>query len=202
MTVLTKIIETSEKLFMTYGLKSISMDDIATDLGMSKKTIYKHFSTKERLIRITLTHFLKREKKIVAKINRDSENAVEEMISIGRHVIKMAKKFRPTLVFDLKKYHADNWELVEIHHHDFIKGVISGNIKRGIEEGVFRKDLNPEIIAQLYVAKSLIVSDEKNFVSQNVPLEILVKEHLLYHLYGVLSSEGIKLVENYELEIN
>ncbi|WP_235297850.1 TetR/AcrR family transcriptional regulator [Portibacter marinus] len=200
MTILNKIIDASEKLFMTYGLKSISMDDIATKLGMSKKTIYKYCDTKERLIHMTLFHFLKREKKIVAKINAESENAVEEIIAIGRHIIKMAKKLKPALVFDLKKYHTENWELVEKHHHEFIREVITNNITRGMKEGFFRADLNPEIIAQLYVAKSLIISDEKNFISDNATLEELVREHLLYHLYGVLSEEGTKLVKNYELE--
>jgi len=185
---------------MTYGLKSVSMDDIATDLGMSKKTIYKHFDTKEKLIRMTLTHFLEREKVIVHEINEKSANAVDEILSIGRHIIKMVKKFRPTLLFDLKKYHTSNWKLVEEHHHEFIQDVITKNLKRGKAEGYFRSKINEVVIAKLYVAKSLLISNDKDFKEDNLTLDALVKEHLLYHLYGVLSREGIKLVENYDLE--
>ncbi|GLR16859.1 TetR family transcriptional regulator [Portibacter lacus] len=176
------------------------MDDIATDIGISKKTIYKHFSTKDKLINITLSHFLKREKQLVAKIHLNSENAVEEIITIGRHILKMTGKLRPTLVFDLKKYHPKNWDLVEKHHHEFIHDVIKQNIERGIKEGNFRSSLNPDIIAKLYVAKSLVISDETNFKGMGLGLNELLKEHLLYHLYGVLSEEGVKLVTKYELE--
>ncbi len=163
MTVLEKILSSSQKLFMNYGLKSISMDDIASDIGISKKTIYKHFSTKDRLINITLTHFLKQEKKTVAKIYKSSHNAVEEIILIGRHIIKMTKSLKPTLIFDLKKYHTKNWQLIEEHHTEFIKQVITENLERGISEGLFRSDLRPEIIARLYVAKSLLIANDSNF---------------------------------------
>jgi AcrR family transcriptional regulator len=185
---------------MNYGVKSISMDDIASDIGISKKTIYKHFSTKDRLINITLTHFLKKEKKTVARIHENSENAVEEIILIGRHIIKMARSLKPTLVFDLKKYHSKNWQLIEEHHTEFIKQVITDNLERGIQEGLFRSDLKPEVISRLYVAKSLLIANDTNFTVFKLGLDDLFKEHLLYHLYGVLSEEGLKLVKKYELE--
>lgn len=200
MTVLEKIIDSSQKLFMNYGVKSISMDDIASDIGISKKTIYKHFNTKDRLVGIALTHFLKKEKRTVAKINKTSLNAVEEIILIGRHIIKMGKSLKPTLLFDLKKYHPKNWLLIEKHHTAFIKQTIAENLKRGIEEGLFRADLNPDVISQLYVAKSLMIANENAFQSIDIELNNLFKEHLLYHLYGVLSEEGLKLVKKYELE--
>lgn len=176
------------------------MDDIASDIGISKKTIYKHFSTKELLLNITLTHFLKREKKVIAKINQESENAVDEIITIGRHIVKMARSLKPTLVFDLKKYHAKNWEIVEEHHTKYIRKIISNNLERGIKEKFFRADLNPEIISMLYVAKSLLIANESTFSEEGMGMDTLLKEHLLYHLYGVLSEEGLKLVNKYELD--
>ncbi len=200
MNILDKIIATSEKLFMNYGLKSISMDDIAAEIGISKKTIYKHFSTKDKLIQITLSLYLKNEKKVVTKIALESENAVEEIITIGKHVINMARKLKPTLIFDLKKYHSENWKLIEEHHNNFINETIRKNIEKGIAEGLFRENINPEVIAKLYVVKSLFISDETNFPLKFISLDSLLKEHLLYHLYGILSHEGIKLVEKYELE--
>jgi len=200
MNILEKIVSTSEKLFMNYGLKSISMDDIANELGMSKKTIYKHFSTKDRLIHITLSTYLRKEKRIVNDIVLKSENAVEEIVNIGRHVIKMARRLKPTLVFDLKKYHAKNWDLIEEHHFNFIQELIQNNLKRGMNEGYFRTDMDPLVIAKLYVTKSLMISDENSFPMDRYSREDLFKQHLLYHLYGVLSNEGIKLAKNYELE--
>lgn len=200
MGVLENILITSEKLFMTYGLKSISMDDIAGEIGISKKTIYKHFTTKDRLIHITLSQYLEKEKKIVSKIATDSENAVEEIMSIGRHIITMARKLKPTLIFDLKKYHTKNWELIEEHHYNFIKEIIRKNLERGVQEGLFRSNMNCDIVAKLYVGKSLIIADESNLPMKQMSLEQLFKEHLLYHLYGVLSEEGTKIVKKHEIE--
>lgn len=200
MTVLEKILDASQRLFMNYGVKSISMDDIASDIGVSKKTIYKHFCTKDRLIHITLTHFLKKEKKTVARIHEQSLNALEEIILIGRHIIKMARNLKPTLVFDLKKYHTKNWQLIEEHHTEFIREITTENLHRGIREGLFRSDIKPEVIARLYVAKSLLIANDTNFTALKLGLDDLFKEHLLYHLYGVLSEEGLKLVKKYELE--
>ena len=200
MEIIDKIISASEKLFMTYGLKSISMDDIATSLGISKKTIYKHIISKDTLIRATLLQYLKRDKRIVNQIVTDSENAIASIIEIGRHIINMSRRLKPTLVFDLKKYHKQNWNLIEEHHFDFIQEVIKQNIERGIEEGLYRDNLNPLIIAKLYVGKNLIIADEISFPLSLISPDALMKEHLLYHLYGILSKKGTELVEKYELE--
>lgn len=197
---LEKIVGACERLFMTYGIKSISMDDIATELGISKKTIYKHFSTKDRLIHITLSQYLRKEKRIVEKIISESDNAVEEMINIGRHIIQMARGLKPTLIFDLKKYHPKNWELIEKHHYDFIQKIIQQNLERGINEGYFRDNLNPEVIAKLYVGKNLIITDDRNFPPEFITRGNLLKEHLLYHLYGVLSEKGQKIIQEYEVD--
>ncbi len=200
MEVLDKIINTSERLFMNFGLKSISMDDIAAEIGISKKTIYKHFSTKDRLIHTTLSLYLKKEKVIVRKIKNKSANAVEEIIGIAHHVIKMVRTLKPTLVFDLKKYHAKNWELIEKHHYEFIQDVIQKNLERGIKEELFRPELDATVIAKLYVGKNLIIADDSTFPISLVSREHLLREHLLYHLYGVLSEKGLKIVKDYGIE--
>lgn len=200
MKILDKIIEASANLFMNYGYKSISMDDIASALGMSKKTIYKHVSNKDKLIKLTLIQYLQKEKKIVQSIVENSENAIDEFTAIGRHVIKMVRKLKPTLIFDIKKYHSTHWKLIEEHHYLFIHDIIRKNIERGIEEGLFRANIKPEIIAKLYIGKSITIADENNFPLETFSREDLMKQHLLYHLYGILSAEGFKMIEKYELD--
>lgn len=199
MKIVDKIIGVSERLFMTYGVKSISMDDIASELGMSKKTIYKYVDTKEKLIRITLMQYLRADKKTVTKICEESENAVQEFILLGKHTMSMLRKLKPTLIFDLKKYHAKNWKLVEEHHFQFIHEIIFQNISRGISEGLYRDNLNIDIIAKLYMSKSIKISDDQTFPLYKYPRDVLFKEHLLYHLYGILSDKGLETLNKYEI---
>lgn len=200
MKILDKIVSTSERLFMNHGFKSTSMDDIATELRVSKKTIYKHIHTKDNLIYITLSRYLENEKAILGKIASESDNAVEEIIGIGRHIINITRKLKPALIFDLKKYGKRHWQLIEEHHFNFIQQVIMNNLERGVKEALFRKNIRTDIIAKLYVGKSIIIADESNFPLKLISWDQLLKEHLLYHLYGVLSEEGIKLVKQYEIE--
>jgi AcrR family transcriptional regulator len=175
------------------------MDDIAKGMGISKKTIYSHFVNKKTLILESVKYFSKKDECDTIEIAESSRDAIDEMISIARHMMKMLRKMSPSLIFDLQKYYPEAWDVVNLQHYRFIYSTIRMNIERGINEGYYRKDINSDIISKFYVQLS------HNVVNQDIfpPLEYgrtqLFKQLIRYHLNSILSPKGIEYVINLEL---
>ncbi len=191
------ILTSSEKLFMRYGLKSVSMDDIARDLGMSKKTIYQFVQNKEVLIKEIVVARIEREMKIIEGIFEKGQSALEEILSIARFITKDLRDMSPKVLFDMQKYYRDIFQMIESFHNEFIYKTIKDNLVRGIEEGLYRKDINAEVIARLYVGKTVMLVDESAFSLREYHPDELFIQHIRYHIHGVASPKGIKLLEKY-----
>jgi AcrR family transcriptional regulator len=179
------IIKASFDLFMRYGIKSVTMDDIARELGISKKTLYQYVSNKAELIE---------QKCMTEEIRSTSSDALEEMLRIGRYVVEKLRSMSPTTVYDLRKYYGTIWKRMESQMKQHVYGVISDNIERGIRQGIYRSELNPEIIARLYVGKSVLVADEDVFESGKYDLATLHQEYIRYHIHGIASEKGRQLL--------
>ncbi len=188
-----KIVETAEKLFLKYGIRSISMDDISKEIGISKKTLYQSIDTKETLIYRVVKNHMKREKHAIKAILNQTTNAVEEMILISRCLLTFLKGMKPTLTYDLKKYYPNAWNLIDEEHMTFISKVMKQNIHKGIQQDVYRSTINEDVICDIYVQSILNISQK---IYSN-PIEIY-KEHIIYHLHGIMNEKGIKYYENYQ----
>jgi TetR/AcrR family transcriptional regulator, cholesterol catabolism regulator len=182
--------ETALELFMKYGIKSVSMDDLAKTLGMSKKTIYTFISNKEDLVNKVLSKHIKKDEEAILEIINASDDALDAMVSITKHVLLFLRKIKPSLIFDLKKYHPAGWQMIETQHFRFIEDVIRNNILRGISEKLYREDADPEIIAKLYVAKSRYLVDEDYFPLTEYDRAGLLIQMIMYHLNGIVSDNG------------
>ena len=192
-----KILQGAAGLFLRYGVKSVTMDDIARELGISKKTLYQHVENKADLIEQTVQVYIEDEKKMIALIHKKADDAIHEMVILSRHIIQMFREMPSGLTYDLQKYHRKCWDLMESYNQSHIYGVIKDNIERGVEQGVYRNDLNPDIIAKLYVGKTSIIVDEDLFPLRNYNKEKLFEEYINYHLHGIASPKGLKLLEKH-----
>jgi AcrR family transcriptional regulator len=188
----SKIFDAAFNLFMKYGIKSVSMDDIAKHIGISKKTIYNLVENKKQLVHQVVSQFISQEEKDVTKIMQDSTDAIDEMLNIGRYWIKFLREMKPTMVFDLQKYHPSVWRLVETDHFKFIGQVVKANLIKGQNSKFYREEINPDIITQLYMAKSNTLANEEIFPNQEYPKPDLFEQFFIYHLYGVASEKGRK----------
>jgi AcrR family transcriptional regulator len=188
------IIKASFELFMRYGIKSVTMDDIARELGISKKTLYQYVSNKAELIEQIFQAHVSEEKCMTEEIRSTSSDALEEMLRIGRYVVEKLRSMSPTTVYDLRKYYGTIWKRMESQMKQHVYGVISDNIERGIRQGIYRSELNPEIIARLYVGKSVLVADEDVFESGKYDLATLHQEYIRYHIHGIASEKGRQLL--------
>ena len=110
------LIESSKDLFLRYGIKSVSMDDIASILGISKKTIYTHVENKSELVESAISAIISEEQTIVEGIVKSADNAIDEITEIASYVIKMLRKMQPSLLYDLRKYHNKAWKILEKDH--------------------------------------------------------------------------------------
>ncbi len=192
-----QILNKAESLFMRYGIKSVTMDDLAREMGMSKKTLYQYVANKAELIENIFQLKIAEEQQMMATYRKESADAIDEILKIARHVIRELRQFSPTVMYDLQKYYRGTYRQMEAYHTRHIIKIIRENIERGIKEGVYRSNLSPDILSKLYVAKSSLVADPELFPLHQYNIEQLFKEHIIYHLHGVASPKGLEVFEQY-----
>lgn len=188
------IISKSFELFIRYGIKSVTMDDIAKKLGMSKKTLYQYFDNKSDLIEQIFQRHIEEEKLIMGQIKKKATDAIDEMLSIARFVVKILQEMSPTTMYDLQKYYRTTWDKMDILHKKYIYATIKENLIWGVQQGVYRNDLNTDIIAKLYIAKTSLIVDEKIFPVRDYNMGELFQEFINYHIQGIASEKGRQML--------
>lgn len=184
------IIERSSLIYLKYGIKSVTMDDLASQLGMSKKTIYKYFEDKNDLINTIILRTLNFEEKMCFKIQNKSENALEALIEISKMVIQRLNNVNPTIFFDLQKHHNEAWQTLEKHKWNFVLNAVRNNINRGINEKLYRDDLNVEIIARLYISTIDTIMNPEIYDWPNFQFQELFKEVMRFQFHGLINENG------------
>ncbi|MFI5173003.1 MAG: TetR/AcrR family transcriptional regulator [Chitinophagales bacterium] len=197
-----KILERCERLFMRYGIKSVTMDDVSRELGISKKTLYQYFENKEQLVyKITVNHF-ESQNLTIHGILHNAKTAIDEMIGIAGWMNNMSKNLNPSLMFDLKKYHPESWQVFINHRNNEVYNSIKHNLERGIKEGLYREDLNVEIITRIYIARVEMFIDNEIFPYDKFPPEKTFSVFMDYHIRGIATQKGIKLLEKIKSQNN
>lgn len=192
MTQTENLLTTARDFFMQYGIKSVSMDDLSSKLGISKKTLYQVVDNKEDLVMKVIENHIEIQNKEMEEIVSKNSDAIEEMLIFARYIINLLKNLKPGVTYDLKKYYPTAWRKIEQLNMQTIDKIILTNIKKGIKEGVYRKNVNPEIISKLYLAQALQISDEQLFPLKKFKMDSLIREFIAYHFYGIASLEGFK----------
>jgi AcrR family transcriptional regulator len=193
-----KIILESIELFMNYGIRSVTMDDIAKHLGMSKKTIYRHFKDKEEIILQSTQLYFENEIKLVRELENNTENAVEHLYKLTVCLRERLKNINGSVLFDLKKYYSTAWDMYKKHKHDVIFNSVYNNLKRGISEGFFRKDIQPEILAYLRIGEIELSFNKDFFPEEKFSLSDIHEQLFDHYTHGILSEKGFKLLETYK----
>ncbi|MDC0304220.1 TetR/AcrR family transcriptional regulator [Flavobacteriales bacterium] len=178
-------------LFMQYGIKSLTMDDIARHLGMSKKTLYQSFSDKAELVIKGIQSYMDEENKALCSIQEKSENAIEEMFLISQHVSQHLQSMHPSILFDLEKYYPAAFKKFNEYKTQIILACIARNIKEGIEQGLYRENINIPIVAGLYVGRMDIIFDQQLFPAIKYSPKDVYFEAIRYHIRGIASEKGM-----------
>lgn len=191
-----KILEQATILFMQYGIKSLTMDDIARHLGMSKKTLYQSFSDKSDLVSKGIQAHMNLEQKDLERIHAESNNAIEEMFLISQHVSKHLQSMHPSIVFDLEKYYPAAFKKFNEYKTQVIMSCIAKNIEEGIEQGFYRENINIPIVAGLYVGRMDIIFDQQLFPASQYNAKDVYFEAIRYHIRGIASEKGIEYLKD------
>ncbi len=182
-------------IYVKYGVKSVTMDDISTELGISKKTLYQHFKNKDDLVLRTMQYYIDNEREGITEIISATENAIDELLQICRFVTQTLKDRNTSLMYDLKKYHSESYHIFREHKREFAYSNIIENINKGIAQGLYSDDFNVEVIAKFYMARVEAIIDPELFPFDKYPLSHVITEMFKYHIRGIASRKGLDYLE-------
>lgn len=190
-----EILEQALKLFMRLGIKSLTMDDVATQLRMSKKTLYEHFQDKNDLVEQVVTAVCGFHRDTISAICARGLNAIDENEEITKFIVGQVGNMHPSVQFDLQKYHPKAWEIMEQREQEDIYTCVSANLRKGIAEGLYREDLDVEVITRLYIARIDSTWDGRVFPTDRFSLSDVLWKHFEYHIRGIASKKGVAYLE-------
>jgi AcrR family transcriptional regulator len=190
----------AHELFMQYGLRSVSMDDIATQLGMSKKTVYQYFTDKDELVDAVLHDEIEQSQQDCTQCSFRSKDAVDEIFLTMEKITEQFRNMNPMVLYDLEKFHFNSFRKFLKHKNEFLLEVIRKNIERGIKEELFRPEINADVLSKfrlesIMIAFNIVVFPPRKYNLAEVTLEII--EH---YLYGLATLKGHKLILKYKQE--
>ncbi|HRF26838.1 MAG TPA: TetR/AcrR family transcriptional regulator [Ferruginibacter sp.] len=195
-----RILARAHDLFMQYGLRSVSMDDIASSLGMSKKTIYQYYADKDQLVDAVIGTLLAHNQTCCSAHRETAENAVHEVFKGMEFTNQVFRKMNSSVLFDMQKYHPLSFEKFLRHKNEFLYRFVLENLKRGVKEELYRPEINPELLAR-YRVESLLIPFQMHFKDMvHLNLAEIQREIFLLFLYGVVNQKGHKLILKYQQE--
>ena len=193
----TKVVATSRDLFRRIGIRSVSMDDIARELGVSKKTLYQVVDNKEQLVGMVLSEQTCNDLDVMERNREEAADAIDELLRNSRHFIRLIRSVSPTAMHDLQKYYPEIFHSrVKEHQKALLEGV-KQNLRRGIAEGIYRSDIDADVIAHLYVGMTMMVMDRNVFPAYERPLSDILHQHSTYHFNGIVNEAGYERVKTY-----
>lgn len=193
-----KVIRGAEELFMKYGVRSVSMDDIARHLGISKKTIYQHFADKDEVVATVAQNHMRRQRQQFDQILKTAGNAIEEMAMTATNMKENLRNINPSVLFDMQKYHSRAWNEWLTFKHDFIRESIVRSMKQGIAEGYFRADVNIDILASMRLEQVQMAFDHTVFPRDAYTIAEIQAQLFEHFVHGIMTDKGRKLYEKYK----
>lgn len=197
MEVQERIMDTAFGLFRQFGTRSITMDDIAERMGISKKTLYAHFTDKDDMVTQTIDRFIVQVKEECFTDREQSKDAIQELFLVMDMLDRRIRNMNPVIILDLQKFHSKAYQLFLDYQNNTLTTMIRENLERGIREKVYRPDLDIKILTQYRIHACMICFQPEVFP---VGYDMMKVQKVLLEnfLYGVASMEGYQLIEKYK----
>lgn len=191
-----ELLDGAEQAFRRLGIRSVSMDDLARNLGVSKKTLYKHVKDKSDLVLQVFDRMCTRQDAQICSLSQSGENAIDAVINAMEYMQSELREMHPSMLFDLQKYHPEAMQRLERHKLDNMQGYLLRNIERGQREGFYREDFDAGLIARLHMSMVQTMTDPSTLEEFGRPLSELQKELHAYHLRGIATKKGMDYYHN------
>ncbi|HEY8960271.1 TetR/AcrR family transcriptional regulator [Chitinophaga sp.] len=197
MEVQERIMDTAFSLFRQFGTRSITMDDIAERMGISKKTLYAHFTDKDDMVCQTIGRFINIVTEDCMEDRKKSKDAIDELFLVMDMLDRRLRNMNPVIVLDLQKFHSKAYQLFLDYQNNILATMIRENMERGISEEVYRPDIDIKILTQYRIHGCMICFQPEVFPGAN-DMNKVQKVLLENFLYGVASVKGYRLIEEYK----
>ena len=194
----TKILLKARDLMLQTGLRQVTMDDLAHQLGISKKTIYQYYKDKDDLVKAVVNLELKDHEITCKDCKSKAENAIHEMFLLMENMKAMTQTMNPNSMMELEKHFSNAFDMIKNHKDEFLFSLIKQNLMKGIEEGCYRKDLDIDIISKfrletVFIPFNLHLFPLSKFNSLEVHTQLM--EHFVY---GLMTIKGHELMDRYK----
>ncbi len=189
-----KVLDKATEMFLTLGFKSVTMDDLAHEMGISKKTIYAHYENKTKLVEectLQLFCFISTGIDAICTLQK---NPIEELLEIKKFVMQHLKDEKSSPQYQLQKYYPKIYASLRSKQYDAMRSCVINNIKKGIDLGIYRPNLNIEFVSRIYFTGVTSIKDFSLFPPDLFPVNKLQDEYLEYHLRGIVTPEGRKVL--------
>jgi len=182
------------ELFLEQGFKSVTMDDLATEMGISKKTIYTHYKNKTQLVEACTLHLFEFIRTGINTIIATEKNPIEELYDIKKFVMVHLKGEKSSPEYQLQKYYPEIHLALKNKHFEMMQDCVVDNVNRGITQGIYRENLNVAFVSRIYFSGVTSIKDQKLFPQQHFPVAKLMDDYLEYHLRGIVTPTGRKIL--------
>ena len=193
-----RIIQEARNLFLRLGIRSVSMDEIATQLGISKKTVYQHFQDKDELVDRVLQMQINNMQVETTETVQSASNAIEEIFNTMDMMVKHSRNMNPMVLFDLQNYHLSSFQKFHAYKNDFLLNIISNNLKKGVEEGLYRSDIKIEILSKFRLETLMIGFNMDAFPADKYNVTEVSLVIIENFLYGLATEKGFNMIESYK----
>jgi len=193
-----RILMKAHELFMRYGIRSVSMDEIAAHLGMSKKTIYQFYADKDALVEGVIGIEITNKEGECGFCRANCEDAVHEIFLSIDGLQEMLSGMNTSLIYDLEKYHPKAFKKISKYKDEFLYGIIKDNLERGIKEELYKETINTDILTKFRLASVFLLFNPELFPQTKYKLVQVVEEITDNFLYGLVTPKGQKMILKYK----
>ncbi|WP_040756964.1 TetR/AcrR family transcriptional regulator [Winogradskyella psychrotolerans] len=197
-----KIILKSTDLFLNLGFKSVTMDDIANEMGISKKTIYQHFQNKTKLVEATAMHVFNCISHGIDCICELDKNPIEEIYEIKRFVMLNLKDEKSSPQYQLQKYYPKIYASLKRKQFEKMLGCVTRNLERGVTQEFYRDSIDIDFIARFYFNGMISLKDQDIFPHETYAMQNLMENYIEYHLRAICSAKGLETLIQIQINQN
>jgi len=190
-----QLLKTATELFLNQGFKSITMDDIAREMGMSKKTVYSYYENKEAIVSACALHIFTSVCGGIDGICAREMNPIEELYDIKKYVLEHINGERTSSMYQLQKYYPKIYADLKKRQFELMQDCVVENLTRGVNSGMYRDNIDVEFVARIYFVGVVGIKDNELFPSKVFTMDALMDQFLEYHLRGICTPKGLETLQ-------
>lgn len=202
MELMVRIQQTADRLFHRFGIRSVTMDDVAKEISVSKKTIYSCFRDKNELVLSIINEHVKENDDQINTIVESESNPIKRFAQIAAYIIQRHNQLNPALINDLKKYHPEAYDTISRFREEKVIMHVMRSISDGRNLGLFRTDFNEIVIAHAFSTLTFAIFESESLAALNIDHKISVVEIIKYHLRSIATIEGLQELDKVGWPIN